>query len=524
MPEKCGYCNKPGAQSRCAACKQAVYCVRHAFLLRYSESDFPDHCIACITAAQNKTCQTTHWKIHKAMCRRLADVRALAIAPLLEGRPGNMDATMLVSVQIYKHFEKRANDFLVYESCVRKLLNTPVEMFGWCKLRMRHVCCKEEHVLIYDGVDIIVKPEDRKYACYVVPTREEGEATDFGRWAHGDTRPLGSGTDEYTHRHPGTFPEEDEQVQHTGPTTEYSPITTKASQHLIAIAFVGDELTRGRLIASYKNQLAIRFDNSRRCLNYDCYEFKPEEGGRLRSEDPRHLPIPAQVNRYHDTITYKLPCGVKAVEEAQEVRTICHIKALTGDFCSSRCYRFRVPLDHISGIRLLQDYRDPPIDSTGSGFDDWDIPGVLMLEVSQPPDSSAFCLRTVAAADNSFKVTGDWTPDCAGSRAARHYIYGSFEELKELAAHMCVIDNRIAALFEKGGGSLEGDDLGYEHSTTLKGPATPPLSADDTPMERCFDGDLAALGACVSDRLMAMSEAGNHDGALFIAKNLGLTG
>jgi hypothetical protein len=460
---------------------------------------------------------------------------------LIEIRPSiSEDATMLLSLQVFTHFQKRANDYLVFESAVKSLLDNPVAMYGWLKLRIRRVCTNQEHrLLLLGGTDVQVSPEDRHYRSYVVPSREDqGESEiDLGRYSKRDPRPMGTGMDEFTFRHPGTLPEDDEQVEHLGQdNTEYSPITTKASQHLQAIAFVGKEIY-GRLLPSYKNQFSIRIDNSRRCINYDCYEFKPE-GGRHRSQDQNHLPSVARVNRYHSTISCGVPGGVQFINDPQDIRSICHIKALSGDFFQSRCYRFRLPLDNVSGIRLLKDptlqqvpedlskEEEEEEDDDNEEDDMWDVPGALVLELSQvPSDPATFCVRTVAADDNSFKPIGDWTPKSTASSSTRHYVYGSFEELKELAANLCVIDSRIARLFKQGGGSLQGSNLAYSHARGPDNePSMAPIAPEDAPKESSFDGSLLSLVDCVKDRLIAMSEAGNHEGAIYIAQNLGMAG
>ena len=568
---------------------------------------------------QSKACQRSHWKLHKPLCQRLTDVRSLAIAPLLQGSPppdGKMTALTLVTLQIYKHFGKRANDYLVYESAVKQILDDPVAMYGWSKLRIKSVCCdQEQSLLLENGVDVSISGADRRYACYVMPVTDEEsdeDLIDLGRWSRNDvddTRPIGSGTDEFSYRHPGTLPKDDEKVAHLGhPASLYSPITTKASKHIRAIAFVGklpeDGVScSGRLVAAYKNQFAIRVDNARKCINYDCYEYKPQEGsGRHRSEDPKHLPIQPQIQRFYSTISCQLPCGVRSIDEQQEVRTICHLKALSGDFFHSRCFRFRLPLKFVSGIRLLREdqssvVESPTVSSEEKETDDdtspartsWDVAGALVLQVSRPPDPrrAPFCYRHVAHSNPSFHVVGDWTPNNAASHASRHYIYGAFDELKELASHLCVIDERIAALFEHGGGTLSlqcGANLAYRYAPVLgdvasplvdpqiaemlasssslfgsksaqnipsnpgfqdslimeegcmshatnkvdeengnmnnKDEPLPVLTLEDAPADSSFDGSVVAVTDCVKDRLLAMAEAGNHEGAMFIAHSL----
>jgi hypothetical protein len=457
----------------------------------------------------------------------VTDVRNLALTPLKELPPAGFSVKTLLSCQIYKHFEKRANDYLVYESIVKVVLNDPVQILGWCQLRMAFICAGEEHILILDGVDHHVGPEDRKWVSYVVPERDNDDAVDLGFWKKEDNQPVGVSFDEYTYRHPGSQPEDDEDVPHLAyGNPNYSPITTKASQHLRSIAFVGDEATNtfGRLIACYKNQLAVRIDNSRRCINYDCYEYKPKFGeARVRHEDAFYLPDPSKIRLYNETIKDPPMAGVKSIDDRQLVRHVCHTKALTADFCNSRCYRLRIPLDFVSGIKLLQDYRDPPIDPTGEvKFDGYDVAGVLILELSRTPTDTSFAVRTVAAHDNSFRLIGDWTPDAAASQAGRHYIYGAFPELKELAAHLCVVDSRIASLFENRGGSLQNDDISYDFARTLIGNPLQPLAKEDEPVKEAWNGDVTEIRECVKDRLKVISENGNHHDPLFIAGTLGL--
>ena len=457
--------------------------------------------------------------------------------PFKIGAPSTLTAQAILDCQIYKHFEKRGNDFLVYESVVRTLLSNPVELFGWMELSISHVCAGEEHILLLDGVDHKIQAEDRKWISYVVPQRDGDDTIDLGWWdkkeRNGSSKPVGVGHDEVTYRHPNTNPQDDEQVPHVEyGNTVFSPITTKASNHLRSIAFVGDEATDtfGRLIACYKNQLSVRVDNSRRCLNYDCYEYKPRMGdGRILNEDANHLPDPSRIRLFDETMKVS-PIAMttaesSSVDQRQAIRSICHIKALTADFCNSRCYRVRVPLDNVVGIRLLQDYRDPAFDPTGEvSFDDYDVAGVLVLELSQPPNHTEFAVRTVAGAENnnSFRLIGDWTPDAAASQAGRHYIYGGFAELRELAAHLCVIDDRIASFFQLGGGSLQGDDLGYECARTLIASQLPRLAKMDEPKQEAFNGDITYIVECVRDSLDATSSTGNHRDSMFIAETFGI--
>ena len=80
-------------------------------------------------------------------------------------------------------------------------------------------------------------------------------------------------------RHPGDRPEEDtpEGEVDEDLNDRFAPLTTKASELVCAIHFVGATLPHSvALRSAYQMQLQLRVDPVRQLLVYDCYEFVPD--------------------------------------------------------------------------------------------------------------------------------------------------------------------------------------------------------------------------------------------------------
>jgi len=286
---------------------------------------------------------------------------------------------------------------------------------------------------------------------------------------------------ESTQRHPGTSIDsdcdDDEDMRTKYPeyksTEDDSPITTVAAEELACIAFVGDKgRVQAELHAAYPLQLSIRIDESRRCLNLDCFEYKPSEcvdlgcddlgpflpteRGWLRWRNGYHS---SQIDRdddhYDDSIVDdewgmddRMESNTKNDETKNDAthRLLIYC-GIAGHFAYSRCLRFRFPFENIVGIRLQVDDADNKIPDSVGG----DATAVLILEVSRPPPGDAFAVRKVASRwmkENLLELRDDWTPDKAASGASRIYLFGGLAELRHTAALMAKKCPRIAKMLE----------------------------------------------------------------------------
>ena len=62
---------------------------------------------------------------------------------------------------------------------------------------------------------------------------------------------------------------------------------------------------------------------------------------------------------------------------------------------------------------------------------------------------SSFCAKRVQSkfqAEEQWQVKDDFTPNEVASKATRHYIYASLQELKQFVAHLCTLCPRIKGL------------------------------------------------------------------------------
>lgn len=187
-------------------------------------------------------------------------------------------------------------------------------------------------------------------------------------------------------------------------------------------------------------QIAVRTDDSRRAIMYDCFEYKPSISNALPSKESmkRFTKAFPEVDRFDyrdflngDTITSK-------------GKRIACFHALAGDFAFSRVFRHRFNINDIIGIRLQKVNCTEPDDT---------CPAVLILELAGPnvqdPNIPSFCCRIVnprCKLDKDWKKVDDFTPNEMASKATRHYIYANLEELQEFAAHLCVLCPRIEGL------------------------------------------------------------------------------
>ena len=205
-------------------------------------------------------------------------------------------------------------------------------------------------------------------------------------------------------------------------------INTKAGQDLHSIAFAaplaagGGEGSNCVLKASYPMQILIRCDDAMGCINYDVYEYQPSANATA---------MPAST---------------------------------ASKFFKSRVLRMRMCLSKLVGARV----HCLPVAERAGGL----ALACLCLEFRSPPAPDAFAERTVWSGDEHdkvFKCIADWTPHKLASRASRHYISGSMEEITQLTVHLCVMSRTCADLLR----DLDNPHMDLVHNTLL-----PPLSND----------------------------------------------
>lgn len=305
-------------------------------------------------------------------------------------------------------------------------------------------------------------------------------------------------------RHPGTNVESDVEEDEDYDTLypEYrsdeddAPITTVAAEELACLVFVGSmgEI-KGELQAAYPLQLSARIDQSRKCLIFDCFEYKPYQLIDLSQEDlSAVLPTERGWERwnhgYHwsqldkddewdDHIEGTEYYGGDAQMEGnysredQEFLIYC---GLTGHFAYNRCLRFRLPFDNICGIRLQVD--DTASNKT-SGVVGGDATAVLVLELSHPPPNNAFATRKVRSQwtkENKLEIIHDWTPDKAASQASRIYMYGGLKELRQTAALMATKSSRLAKMLK----SVNEPSNSLREEINIEYAASPVLAVDES--------------------------------------------
>ena len=297
---------------------------------------------------------------------------------------------------------------------------------------------------------------------FLYNTNDEDEPDDFAEHEHG----FG----EYDFRHPGTNWESDDEEER-GDNEIFSAIATKAGQDLGSILFAGEagEPTC-ELKPAYKLQLSVRIDEKRQALVYDCFEYKgaaltpsdplPSNRSMLRFQAAMHLSEPRggrfgygygsddddddDDDEDGDDPSLDEPCEPsRALDEAGRVGL--HLQGHIGDFMSSRLLRFRVPLASVSGVRL----HSPGV--AVDGLADEDARAILVLELHTPPEANAFAARKLGSrhhGDKEFSMVPDWTPRAAATVATRHYISGGATEMRDLAAHLASLSERLARMLE----------------------------------------------------------------------------
>uniref|UniRef100_A0A7S4K968 Uncharacterized protein n=1 Tax=Odontella aurita TaxID=265563 RepID=A0A7S4K968_9STRA len=325
------------------------------------------------------------------------------------------------------------------------------------QLKCRRSCQKDDRDDIFKNCQTVsISRNDRRSEQYVHEAEEDKGVVAYGEGSEGFRCEQG----ELSYRHPGTC----------GP--ELTPLRTKAAKMMYTIDLVSPGGSKScALLSSYEMQLSIRVDNEHYSLYYDCFEYKPE----AIEMEKESLPALRQMRDFERTVYTKHPMrnytfwnvsDIMQLDDSdpqldekvhphkrsihgQNIETL-HFKAMSETFMNSKLWRIKVPLSSVVGIRLEQAGSELGV-SGGIKEDQRDLHAVLILELSSPVAAAdnAFAVRTVGSqccAENQFRSVGDWTQGGVASQAIRHYIYGSIYEIKELAAHLCCIDEQIESM------------------------------------------------------------------------------
>jgi hypothetical protein len=330
---------------------------------------------------------------------------------------------------------------------------------------------------------------------------------------------------EKEHRHPGDRPEDDSPASEVY-NKAFQALTTKAMVHGLAFACPqgpsegeGNKppLMHAEMHAAYKMQFLVRVDPHRNRIIYDCFEAVP----RFIDVGTSHLPTRRGMLLFKDIIGMgedRGPCHDCEGDEFdtfldrpfkngfgmnEATKTASHMRDLTAQFLTGRQFRCAFSFDHINGIRLHRPIKDTLC--------------ALVLELGTPlplgtakEDPCTFAVRRVFSAqqaDNRFKRTDDWTPGSCASRASRHYLYGDFDELKELSAYLCRVSPRLASLFSPTTvEEVRGNTLLEVPSSVLCYDAAPPFSKNSL------------------EELIPMNSAENTPKAMVVGKDVSLNG
>lgn len=271
-----------------------------------------------------------------------------------------------------------------------------------------------------------------------------------------------------------------------------------AAEELACLVFVGSMgQIKGELQAAYPLQLSARIDQSRKCLIFDCFEYKPyqlidlsqedisaalpTERGWQRWQHGYHWTHVEEDDEWDDNVEGTEYWGGDAQMEikgdsprvSQELTIYC---GLTGHFAYNRCLRYRLSFDNICGIRLQVD--DAASNKT-PGVVGGDATAVLVLELSRPPPKDAFATRKINSRwekENKPEIIHDWTPDKAASQASRIYMYGGLKELRQTAALMATKCSRLAKMLK----SVNEPTNSLREESSIEYASSPVLAVDES--------------------------------------------
>lgn len=339
-------------------------------------------------------------------------------------------------------------------------------------------------ILATDNI-ILLRPSDTPRGTFVYTFQDEDDddETAIVSYADNDARM------EYADKHPPVPIFDIARIDQSKFDSRcHAPITTTASKYLYSVVCASGDAGITELNASYQHQLSLRIDERNPSLNLDCFEYQPTCMD-LTIPDPP-VPTRGELNRFDNLFYYGTGVGNEREDDdevpeldddvsAEKLQSM-HYKAVVGKFLTSRCFRLRIAVSNIKGIRLMAkptaERRQPP-------ENDNDIGAVLVLETTEPLGESSFAFRTVRSkrSDNAdaFTLCSDWLPgDRTASKATRFYFYGSLKELKQTAAALAKLCPTLADMLkgkEEGTNSLaSGVSVAYDsapsHSTDDQSP------------------------------------------------------
>jgi hypothetical protein len=173
------------------------------------------------------------------------------------------DAVIATYMQIHSRigYETKAIDFAALDS-VFKIASSPVHAsFAHKALTYIQPCHK-----------ILENPEE----TFVIVKAADRESVSYGLFDTEEVERKVSNAIEYERRHPGTNNDsdyEDSAASDRNRTSngKFSPCNTKAAR---CVSAIGSEGVSCELKSAYDFQLAVRVDDTRKAINFDCYEYK----------------------------------------------------------------------------------------------------------------------------------------------------------------------------------------------------------------------------------------------------------
>ena len=291
--------------------------------------------------------------------------------------------------------------------------------------------------------------------------------------------------EELTRRHPGDDWRSNARV--VGDSGRFAPIRTLAAFGVRAIAFASKE-DPVMLASAYPMQLAVRVDEGRHLLVYDCHEFRPQPFDVTAGQAPsnreatkaelvlQYPPGPAFDEKDYDSdVEWEAPVKNRNGRHSRESLMDLALRVTAATYVESRQFRIRLDLDKIDRVFFF-------VPSTAPDSQ----PACLVLDVTEPVDD--FAVRRIANPRrkvlNQFARIGDWTQSDAASHASRHYIVAELDELTTLVHHLCALSPTFKAKIQGG----EEESL-----SSLLSPAAAPDLSTETKKRKVDEPDLPVV-------------------------------
>jgi len=503
----------------------SYFCIiRGGHCANCGQADAAKFCARCLICCYcSRECQLKHWKQHKKYCKKnnsqnptteaaAVDESVAAAVPefSVEAAISLVMSTMIADCcgvspekiscdkTIHSLFEemvyKRALDVEAFLSVASELVNGgEAALFREMQKPTRKVAMleRDEWMVASNSREQTIVPAMSLNAAPYVFVKCHFQSVSCYKMGTTEEKVL-----EATARHPGTRSTEDDLPLPPGmDPVQHAPIRTKAARALHGIRFVAggggsssnnnsdndNKNDRLLLLPAYPLQLSARLD--RRALYYDCFAFQPRvvvRSGTPRPNQSANIKILQRAFSLSKTSVTAL--GPPEPRDA----TVIQLQALAGEFVQSSVFRVRMMLSTVIGIRLLEKF------PFATDAEENEIPAVLVLEFSQPPDS--FAERKVGVEGSVFRLTEDWTEEKTASRATRHYLHGGLTEMKELAAHLARASPTIQGIVTgQRPNTLDSSNLLFSHATSFEVPSGGSYLPRPVPVEGSFNGVLSGL-------------------------------